>query len=73
METQPELVGPTPGADSTKLRSKHMCTEGPVRTLCVCINRQTELAMHTLCYMALGTAQLNGYSFPAFIPFLFFR
>lgn len=63
METQPELVEPTPGADSTKLRSKHMCTGGPVRTVCACINRQTELSMHMLCYMALGTAQFSSYNF----------
>lgn len=66
MEKQPELVGPTPGADSTKLRSKHMCAGGAACTLCICINRQTELSMHTLCYSALGTAQFSGYSFHSF-------
>jgi len=68
METQPECVEPAPGADSTKLRSKHMCTGEPVRTLCVDIKRQTELLMHTLWLWAQPSSVAT-----AFIPFLFFH
>lgn len=43
METQPELVGPTPGADRQEAKIKTYASGGAARTRCGYINRQTGL------------------------------